>query len=312
MLTAVENFQKFLLTERGASANTAMAYGHDLRQMADYFCRELGKCGRSGWVAVDEAAVAAFIGYLTAQGYSSSSIARKVVAVRRFFAFLAARGIIAKNPAASSSAPRKSVARKTLAADDVEKLSEHLKRISTPEAKRDRAIVELLWSTGMRVGELVSLDVSCLDLGRMPSAICRSGGAKPRIVPIHGPAVSALRAYLAEARRVLVFDRDETALFVNRRGQRLSRQGLWLNFRKHARAAGLRSAAAPSALRHSFASRRLGDGVSLRRVQQMLGHADALPRRRVLSLTDSVFRRQGSLETSVSRTPGSLVDSLAL
>lgn len=274
MVEAIGEFIDFLLGERGASANTVIAYRKDLEQLAAHVREHLHGPRSTSWNAVNEAVLVHFVQDLRERGYRESSVARKVAVVRSFFAFLIGRGLIRNNPTARLSPPR--VAKGvpvTLAPAEIEKLLEQPARRFAPDAKRDRAMLELLYFTGMRVSELVSLDVTDVRLGDASSVLCPTRQARRRIIPIRCRAVATLRSYIDEARPNLVLHRKEPALFLNRRGERLTRQGLWLIFRKYALAAGLSSGIAPKALRHSFASHRLCHGVSVGDVQETLGHA---------------------------------------
>ncbi len=273
MRKLLDAFLDFLSVEKGASANTVAAYRNDLRQLADFIGT---RPGAKGWEALDRATLQDFILDLKQRGYSETSVARKVAAVRSCFAFLSAEGAIASNPTEGISSPRvgKSLPR-AITPNEVDELLEQPTRRSTPEAKRDRAMLELLYATGMRVTELVSLDMANLNLDpRAPYVRCLGKGAKERTIPIHDQAVEALVDYLEEGRPIVVHNRDEVALFVNRRGDRLTRQGFWLILKGYARAANLSPDITPHTLRHSFATHMLRGGMPLRNVQEMLGHAN--------------------------------------
>jgi integrase/recombinase XerD len=199
-----------------------------------------------------------------------------VAAIRSFFGFLAAEGILANNPTEGLASPRVGkMLPKAITPNEVDELLEQPCKRSTPEAKRDRAMLELLYATGMRVTELVSLEVSSVNVdGKNPSVRCTGKGAKERIIPIHEQANEALTEYLTEARPLVVRNKNEKALFVNRRGDRLTRQGFWLILKGYAKAANLRDDVTPHTLRHSFATHMLRGGMPLRHVQEMLGHAN--------------------------------------
>jgi integrase/recombinase XerD len=275
MRKSTEDFLNFLSVEKGASANTVAAYRNDLQQLADF----LGKRpGTKGWQSLDRAALQDFILELkNVNHYSETTVARKVAATRSFFAFLSAEGVIQENPTEGLSSPRVGkTLPKAITPNEVDELLEQPARRSTPEAKRDRAMLELLYATGMRVTELVSLDMShlILDPGS-PYVRCMGKGAKERTIPIHDQALEAVRDYLEDGRPLLVRNRDEAALFVNRRGERLTRQGFWLILKGYARSANLDDKnITPHTLRHSFATHMLRGGMSLRNVQEMLGHAN--------------------------------------
>jgi integrase/recombinase XerD len=273
MRKALEEFLNFLAIEKGASANTIAAYRNDLQQLADFIGTHPGK---NGWQSLNRSMIQDFILDLKQRGYSETSVARKVAAVRSFFAFLSAEGAIQVNPTEGLSSPRVGkTLPKAISPNEVDELLEQPSRRSTPEAKRDRAMLELLYATGMRVTELVSLDLANLNLDpRSPYVRCMGKGAKERTIPIHDQAVEALVAYLEEGRPFLVRNREEPALFVNRRGERLTRQGFWLILKGYAKAANLSADVTPHTLRHSFATHMLRGGMPLRNVQEMLGHAN--------------------------------------
>ncbi len=266
-------FLVFLAVEKGASANTIAAYKNDLQQLADF----IGSRGSSdGWQSLNRSDIQDFILDLKERGYTETSVARKVAAVRSFFSFLAAEGSITANPTEGLSSPRVGkTLPKAISPNEVDELLEQPARRSTPEAKRDRAMLELLYATGMRVTELVSLDMENLNLDpRSPFVRCIGKGAKERSIPIHDHALEALNGYLEDGRPMMVRNHNEPALFVNRRGERLTRQGFWLILKGYARAANLGNEVTPHTLRHSFATHMLRGGMPLRNVQEMLGHAN--------------------------------------
>ena len=273
MRKSLGEFLVFLAVEKGASANTIAAYKNDLQQLADF----IGSRGNNdGWPSLSRSDIQDFILDLKQRGYTETSVARKVAAVRSFFAFLAAEGSITANPTEGLSSPRVGkTLPKAISPNEVDELLEQPARRSTPEAKRDRAMLELLYATGMRVTELVSLDMENLNLDpRSPFVRCIGKGAKERSIPIHDHALEALNGYLEDGRPMMVRNHEETALFVNRRGERLTRQGFWLILKGYAKSANLGDGVTPHTLRHSFATHMLRGGLPLRNVQEMLGHAN--------------------------------------
>ena len=273
MRKSLDDFLTFLSVEKGGSANTVAAYRNDLQQLADFITTTPGT---DGWQALNRAMIQEFILDLKKRGYSETSVARKVAAVRSFFAFLSAEGTIPLNPTDGLTSPRVGkTLPKAISPNEVDELLEQPARRSTPEAKRDRAMLELLYATGMRVTELVSLDLSNLNLDpRSPYVRCLGKGAKERTIPIHDQAVEALVDYLDEGRPLITRNQGEVALFVNRRGERLTRQGFWLILKGYAKSANLSADVTPHTLRHSFATHMLRGGMPLRNVQEMLGHAN--------------------------------------
>ncbi len=273
MRKSLQDFSVFLSVEKGASGNTVAAYRNDLQQLADFI---EARPGADGWQATDRSIIQDFILDLKQRGYTETSVARKVAAVRSFFAFLTAEGAISNNPTEGLSSPRVGkTLPKAISPNEVDELLEQPARRATPEAKRDRAMLELLYATGMRVTELVSLDMGNLNLDpRAPYVRCLGKGAKERTIPIHDQAVEALVDYLEDGRPLLVRNKNEQALFVNRRGDRLTRQGFWLILKGYAKSANLSRDITPHTLRHSFATHMLRGGMPLRNVQEMLGHAN--------------------------------------
>jgi len=273
MRKSLQDFLVFLSVEKGASGNTVAAYRNDLQQLADFID---AKPGGDGWQATDRTIIQDFILDLKQRGYTETSVARKVAAVRSFFAFLTAEGAISNNPTEGLSSPRVGkTLPKAISPNEVDELLEQPARRSTPEAKRDRAMLELLYATGMRVTELVSLDMGNLNLDpRAPYVRCLGKGAKERTIPIHDQAVESLVDYLEDGRPLVVRNKNEQALFVNRRGDRLTRQGFWLILKGYAKSANLSRDITPHTLRHSFATHMLRGGMPLRNVQEMLGHAN--------------------------------------
>ncbi|MFB3092843.1 MAG: site-specific tyrosine recombinase XerD [Dehalococcoidia bacterium] len=273
MRKSIGEFLVFLAVEKGASANTIAAYKNDLQQLADFIG---SRASSDGWRSLSRSDIQDFILNLKERGYTETSVARKVAAVRSFFAFLAAEGSITANPTEGLSSPRVGkTLPKAISPNEVDELLEQPARRSTPEAKRDRAMLELLYATGMRVTELVSLDMENLNLDpSSPFVRCIGKGAKERSIPIHDHALEAVNGYLEDGRPMMVRNHNEVALFVNRRGERLTRQGFWLILKGYAKSANLGDGVTPHTLRHSFATHMLRGGMPLRNVQEMLGHAN--------------------------------------
>jgi len=285
----MKDFLHFLWAEKGASANTVAAYRSDIQQLADF----IGGRGRTnGWEGLDRAAIQDFILDLKERSYSEASVARKVAAVRSFFAFLAAEGTITVNPTEGLTSPRLGrTLPKAISPSEVDELLEQPTRRATPEAKRDRAMLELLYATGVRVTELVSLNVDNLNLDhRSPYVRCLGKGAKERTIPIHDQALENVVEYLEEGRPYLVRNKNDEALFLNCRGERLTRQGFWLILKAYAKAANLGANITPHTLRHSFATHMLRGGMPLRNVQEMLGHANIATTQVYTHLTDEHVR----------------------
>ncbi|MCS6840929.1 MAG: tyrosine recombinase [Roseiflexus sp.] len=265
----IEAFLRHLADERHLSANTIAAYRTDLEQ----FCGFLHTRGRSQWCDVTHDDVLAFMIDLRERRYASSTVARRVAAVKSFFTFLTKRGIVQHDPAKRIDSPK--VDRdlpRALTPHQVDELLELPLRAPTPERIRDKAMLELLYATGMRVGELVALNVNDIDLER-GEVRCVGKNGRVRVLPINGSAATALEEYLDISRSQLARSSGSSieALFLNHRGKRLTRQGFWLILKQYAEELGL-SDLTPHMLRHSFAVHMLNAGFDLRAVQELLGH----------------------------------------
>jgi len=291
----IAHFLHFLSAEKGASENTIAAYRNDLAQFHEFLSTVSLNGNPTDWRRIGKDAIISFVLELKQRRYKEASVARKVAAVKSFFHFLQAEGAIQHNPAESLESPRvgKSVPR-PLSVQQVDELLEAPARRSTPESLRDRAMLELLYATGLRVTELVSLDLESLSLDpRSASVRCMGKGAKERVIPIHEQALRAVAVYLNDGRSRLVKNKKERALFVNRRGERLTRQGFWLILKHYAKVAGIdgEGPVTPHSLRHSFATHMLRGGAPLRSVQELLGHANISTTQVYTQITDEHVRR---------------------
>ena len=272
MQEQIRKFLDFLVVEQGYSENTIAAYRNDLSQFAR-FLTEMDPPFTS-WAEVKKDNIVSYILHLKEREYTSSTVARKVAAIRSFFHFLLAEGIIKDDPTATLDSPRvKKRLPKALSHDLVNRLLAEAGRSSKPKGQRDKALLELLYATGMRVSELVLLNIGDVNLASA-SVRCFGKGAKERIIPIYDRAVDALVEYLRKGRPRLMKDVNEKALFLNHRGKRLTRQGLWLIIKRYADEIGMASEVTPHTLRHSFATHMLSGGAGLREVQKLLGHAN--------------------------------------
>jgi len=275
MREEIQSFLNHLSIEKGFSTNTTEAYRNDLHQLASFVEEVATRQGYAPrWSAVDRNLLISYILDLKERNYAPATVARKVAAAKSFFDFLVAEGVLKSDPTENLSSPKVGKPLpKPLSAAEVEALLEEPAKLSSPEAKRDKAMLELLYAGGMRVSELVSMNLGDLNLGA-GFVRCFGKGAKERIIPIHERAIKALEEYLEVARPLLLRNRDEEALSLNRRGERLTRQGLWLIIKAYAKSAGLKAEVTPHTLRHSFATHMLSGGADLRAVQELLGHAN--------------------------------------
>ncbi len=266
MRGAVDAFVQHLRAERGLSANTLAAYRSDLRQF-ETFVRARG---HQDW-DLPPRVIQEFMTYLIEREYRQASQARKLAAVKALYRHLHASGSITTDPTAGLGGARVAKRRpKIVSTSDVERLLEQAADAATPEAARDRAMLEVLYATGMRVSELVALDMRNLDA---ESQTVRLGRTRQRTAPLSDRAADALDAYVADARTKLLRRADQPAVFLNHRGNRLTRQGFWLIIKAAAQRAGIQTPITPHTLRHSFAAHRLQGDSSVHEVQELLGHA---------------------------------------
>jgi integrase/recombinase XerD len=310
----VERFLQVLEAERGFSVNTIFAYRNDLTQFLTFLGGERAAEGGRGptddaigidgvtsqwipqvqtWDQLTDNDLTSYMLYLRNRIYASSTIARKMAAIKSFFNFLIGEGQLRGDPGARMTAPRvDKYTPRSITPGEVERLLQQPAKdgdsaARRPEAVRDRAMLETLYATGMRVSELVALD--CGDVN-LPERHMRCAGrtTRERLVPLRESAVQAIDHYLLQARPLLVL-REENALFLNHRGKRLTRQGFWLILKSYASKAEIADIT-PHTLRHTFATHALRRGADLREVQQLLGH--------VSISTTQIYRRMALGQTA--------------
>ena len=264
----IDAYLDHLRLERRLSGHTLESYARDLAALAAY----AGRAGRAV-TTLDRPSLEAFVREQMARGLSPRSVARGVAAVRGFFRFLVLDRRIDRNPADDLRPPRAWPALpKFLSLEDVDALLA-LPDVSTPGGLRDRAMIEVLYATGLRVSELVGVRLADLHLDEH-YLTCLGKGRKERLVPIGDQATDWVRKYLATGRRVILKGRSSPRLFLNVRGGPLSRVGFWKILKQYGQRANLPRAISPHVLRHSFATHLLERGADLRAIQMMLGHAD--------------------------------------
>ncbi len=276
---SIGRFLRVLGMERGFSPNTIAAYRNDLNQFVAYLQSPPATdrlAAVSAWPELGDGHLTRYLLYLRERAYASSTVARKTAAIKSFCAFLLEEGTMRVDPAANMAAPKvdKYVPR-AITPDEIDRLLAQPGRpnrsgeVDRPEALRDRAMLEVLYATGMRVSELVALGVDDVDLEH-DTVRCAGKAGRERTVPLTARAAATLRGYLDGGRPSLAIG-DDPALFLNHRGNRLTRQGFWLILKSYAQRAGIDDVT-PHTLRHSFATHALTRGAELRHVQQMLGH----------------------------------------
>ena len=265
----LDQFVHYLIVEKGLSKNTIDAYSHGLTRFLSHL-REQGVQEIQG---ASKFHIRGFLLTLRRKNLNTKSIVRDLVAIRTFFRFLIQEGILESNPAEELESPK--VARtlpEILTLKEIERILEQ-PTLQTPLGIRDRAMLETLYATGMRVSELTQLPTHQVNL-EGGYVLVYGKGSKERIIPLGSEAMKWVTAYLETARRILSKGKESPFLFVNRSGKGMTRQRFWKSLKEYARRAGLRKRITPHLLRHSFASHLLERGADLRSVQMMLGHVD--------------------------------------
>ena len=268
MADYVADYTRYLTEEKRAQANTVNSYVRDLNQFRTW----LMSTGTTDLRRVRKENVDAYMQYMSSKGKSPATITRSAASIRSFYQYMLQRGAVRQNPAKAVAAVK--VERKypeILTGREVELFLEQPKCVDD-KGFRDHAMLELLYATGIRVSELISLNVE--DVNLAAGFIRCVGRGKERIIPLYAAAVKALRDYLEFIRPRIIADKGEHALFVNMNGERMSRQGFWKIIKYYQEKAEIKKDITPHTLRHSFAVHLLENGADLRSIQEMLGHAD--------------------------------------
>ncbi len=272
----IDNFLTYLVAEKGFSKNTEEAYRNDLYQLMSYIQTEApGRGMTPSWDNFGRQEMLSYMLNLKEKKYASTTLARKIAAAKSFFKFLTDEHKVQQNPTENIASLKVGRALpKPMSVAQARRLLDEPAKSSTAEAKRDKAMLELLYASGMRVSELVSLNTSDVDLSG-GFVRCFGKGHKERMIPIYPRATQSVQVYIKESRPHMLQNKtDEKALFLNVRGDRLTRQGLWQILKGYARTAGIEVEVTPHTLRHSFATHMLNGGADLRMVQELLGHAN--------------------------------------
>lgn len=265
----LQDFIYYLSVEKGLSANTLDSYGRDLKKYLHFLEQE----GLNTLKETGREEISRFINVQREQGLASASVTRSLAAIRSFYQFLMKEQLIEENPAKELDTPRKEKQLpQVLSCSDVELLLEQ-PECAKASGKRDKAMLEMIYATGIRVSELISLDLNNVNI-KMGFLRCSGKGSKERMIPLGSEAIKSLEDYLKESRGKMIKSKEERALFVNQKGKRLTRQGFWKILKKYSQKAGINGEITPHTLRHSFATHLLENGADLRSVQEMLGHAD--------------------------------------
>ncbi len=290
MLAEIDTFINYLAVERGLSTHTQAAYRNDLSALATFLTRKDDPS--PSWNAIEEDAIRGFLDDLDNRGYALSTKSRKIASAKSFFNFLKTEGVIRNNPMDEVRQPRSGqVLPKTLSIDEVDQLLNPNAGMNSTEEVRDGAMVELMYAAGLRVSELVGLNIRDVDLD-IGTVRTLGKGSKERIIPIYDTAIQAIGEYIAFTRPTHARNQKEEALFLNRRGGRLTRQAFWLRLRKLSVKVGISTKITPHMLRHSFATHLLHGGASLRHVQELLGHSNIATTQIYTHLTDAHVRNE--------------------
>ena len=266
MINDVDNYIQYLNNVKQASANTVASYRRDLVKLDRYF----ESLGIKSFAEINTTDLNSYVLYMKEQNMSTATISRNVASIKSFFMFLFKNNIINEDPSEQIKPPKiEKKLPEILTVEEINKLLEQPAK-GNPKEIRDKAMLELLYATGMRVSELISLQLSDVNL-TMSYIMCRDAN-KERVIPIENAAKAALENYITNTRMVMVS--DSPYLFTNMKGQPMTRQGFWKLIKIYAKRAGIEKDITPHMIRHSFASHLVCNGADLKAVQEMLGHSD--------------------------------------
>ena len=268
MADLIALYEDHLLNIKRASANTVASYLRDIRQFQQYVAHNYD----GELLEMDKDRITVYFAMMTNSGKSPATVTRSLASIKGFYGFLQSEGYIKQNPVLSIHVVKaEKKLPQILTGKEVELLLDQPKQTDL-KGYRDKAMLELLYATGIRVSELIALNVD--DVNLSVEFIRCSSGAKQRVIPLYPAAVRALEAYINEVRPNMIADPNETALFVNLYGERMSRQGFWKIIKHYQQTAGIEKDITPHTLRHSFAAHLLENGADLKSIQEMLGHSD--------------------------------------
>ncbi len=278
MNTKIKSFLYYLTTEKGSSKNTTDAYKNDLSGFINFLenNEKIDHSEQESLKNINKQSIENYVKWLNSREYSRSTIARKIAALKSFVNFLVEIGDLTKSPTLDIESPKtiKSLP-KPLLAKEVDAILSAAKNNSSIEGFRDSAMLSLMYWTGLRVSELIALNIDNLYISESePYLRCYGKGDRERTIPIPDQALDNLKYYLREVRHNFVSNSGELGVFVNMRGERLTRQGYWLILKAYVKKAGITSNVTPHTLRHSYATHLLRGGASIRAVQELLGHAN--------------------------------------
>lgn len=280
----IQGFITYLHNVKKTSANTEMSYKRDLNKLAQYFEKQ----GITEIRKVSGTHLQSYILYLEKNGFAAATVSRNIASIKALFHFLFKEGMVAEDVSENLKSPKiEKKMPEILTTDEVNRLLDQPGNHS-PKEIRDRAMLELLYATGIRVSELINLKVSDVNL-QVGYIICKDAH-KERVIPFGAPAKRALTEYIKTTRDVLLEDKTSDVLFCNCSGQPMSRQGFWKLIKHYAKKAGITSDITPHTLRHSFAAHLVENGADLRSVQEMLGHSDISTTQIYANMTQNKIR----------------------
>tara|TARA_B110000196_G_C21005379_1_gene595075 strand:+ start:28 stop:951 length:924 start_codon:yes stop_codon:yes gene_type:complete len=275
--TKVNSFLHYLSTEKGSSKNTIDAYRNDLRGFNNFINDKDKSDNQSNIIKkLTKSTIEGYIKWLNSREYSRATIARKIAAVKSFVSFLIETGDLLKSPTVDIESPKtiKSLP-KPLLTKEIDALLNIAKQNESMEGSRDASMLSLMYWTGLRVSELTALNLDNLYTSEAePYLRCNGKGERERTIPIPEQALELLKFYLRDVRHNFVKNNAELGVFVNVRGERLTRQGYWLILKSYVKKSGIKTNVTPHTLRHSYATHLLRGGASIRAVQELLGHAN--------------------------------------
>ncbi len=264
----IKQFLDFLKNEKKLSNNTLQSYSRDINQYREYLEKN-----RINYVKVDNEKITDYLNYLQEIGKKSSTVSRNLASIRSFYQYLVRIKKVKRDPTESIQSPKvEKRVPSVLTSQEIELLLEQPKNFDL-KGIRDKAMLEVAYATGMRVTEIISLDVEDVNIEE-GYVTCKSSGNKQRNIPLGSLSIKALKEYMEEARPIIIKDENEVALFVNVNGKRLTRQGFWKIVKFYKEQAHITKDITPHVLRHSFATHLLQNGADLKAIQSMLGHSD--------------------------------------
>ncbi|MBQ7360680.1 MAG: site-specific tyrosine recombinase XerD [Lachnospiraceae bacterium] len=264
----IQAFVTYLKTVKKSSANTVMSYGRDLGKFKAFFAEQ----GITQVRQITQTGLNSYVLYLEKMKFTPATVSRNIASIKAFYHFLFKQHLIEDDISDMLKAPK--IEKKMPGIMSMKQITDLLEQPSadTPKQLRDRAMLELMYATGIRVSELIGLKLSDINL-QMGFLVCRDG-SKERVIPFGNKARTALLDYIEKGREALMVDRNCEILFLNCYGQEMSRQGFWKLIKSYAKQAGIEAEITPHTLRHSFAAHLVENGADLKSVQEMMGHSD--------------------------------------